>query len=849
MLAPFSNVGDCVDFVAPGTGIVSAWSSTVVADLPLSGTSMAAPHVTGAVALLLSRTPDTSPQEVERRLIARATRAPAGAAGFTPDRLVYTRGVEFTPEQDDVPPTISISAPSGGDALTGSVTVIGAAADDYGLTRVELLVDGRWRGSSAAASFDIPWDTTTALDGSHTLVARAYDSAGNATDSPAISVTVGNPGIAHLDPALRIARCETLAASCDSRDLVRGRASLGPERYAPSVLRDPCDTDPAGCVCQDGEIGQYLVDESIERIRITSLDGQSLATGGSARIDVDVFVGADLGDFLDVYVSPSDSPTSWRHVITLTPAASGAQTLSAPFTLAEGSPQAVRAAFRYGGAAATCTGGGFDDRDDLAFEVAAGTPDTMPPTVELVAPGDGAVLAAVTTLEVAAGDDRLVSKVMVTAADWKGKTYSIAQLTAAPYAVEWNGALLPNGQYVLRAVAHDGAGNTAADEAAVTLADLAGPTLAILSPPDGAVLTSNLIRVEASAADAGAVKKLDLLVDGIFQGTDVAAPWAFELRAPANGTYLLSVRGTDLQGNVAESPPVTVQVNDVTAPDVMVVAPSEGATVPSDVTFTVDPSDDSGIKKVEFFLDGVLLGTNTGGPWEIPYDFSRSPNGSYVFSASAYDDVGNVGTGSVTVRRNHLVAPTVAVTAPAPYARLSGEVVLAASAEDVDGEVQRVEFWLQRPFTTFTMKVGEVTASPWELELSSNTVPPGWWWLYARAYDFAGNVAETKWPALPPLWVAIGDVTPPTTALVAPVSGLTMVAGAIRVSADAADPGGALARVELLVDDAPFATLTASPFEAMLDTTTVANGDHVLTSRAYDVAGNTAVSTPVTSTC
>ncbi len=159
--------------------------------------------------------------------------------------------------------------------------------------------------------------------------------------------------------------------------------------------------------------------------------------------------------------------------------------------------------------------------------------------------------------------------------------------------------------------------------------------------------------------------------------------------------------------------------------------------------------------------------------------------------------------------------------------------------------MQRVEFWLQRPFTTFTMKVGEVTASPWELELSSNTVPPGWWWLYARAYDFAGNVAETKWPALPPLWVAIGDVTPPTTALVAPVSGLTMVAGAIRVSADAADPGGALARVELLVDDAPFATLTASPFEAMLDTTTVANGDHVLTSRAYDAAGNTAVSTPV----
>ena len=374
VLAPFSNVGDCVDFVAPGAGIVSAWSSSAVADLTLSGTSMAAPHVTGAVALQLSRTPNASPQEVERRLIARATRAPVGAVAFTPDRLLFTRGVEVTPELDDVAPTVSISAPVVGGALTGTVSVKGTAADDYGLTRVELLVDGRWRGSSAASPFDIPWDTTTALDGSHTLVARAYDSAGNATDSAAITVTVSNPGVAHLDGALGVARCETLASSCDSRDLVMGRAGLGPERHAPSALRDPCDADPAGCTCHDGEIGSYLVDESIERVRVISEDGNAIATGANARVEVDVFVGADLGDFLDIYVSPTASPTAWRHVITLTPAASGAQTLSAPFTLAAGSQQAVRAAFRYGGVAATCTTGGQDDRDDLVFEVDPGRP-------------------------------------------------------------------------------------------------------------------------------------------------------------------------------------------------------------------------------------------------------------------------------------------------------------------------------------------------------------------------------------------------------------------------------------------------------------------------------------------
>jgi len=115
-----------------------------------------------------------------------------------------------------------------------------------------------------------------------------------------------------------------------------------------------------------------------------------------------------------------------------------------------------------------------------------------------------------------------------------------------------------------------------------------------------------------------------------------------------------------------------------------------------------------------------------------------------------------------------------------------------------------------------------------------------------RAFDFAGNVGDSKPPAQELIWVMTGDVTPPTTTLVSPVSGLTNVAGSIRVAAGATDPGGVLAKVELRVDDLAFATLTAPPFEATFDTASVANGDHVLTSKAYDTAGNTAVSDPVT---
>ena len=100
-------------------------------------------------------------------------------------------GDNCTPAIDN-PPTVSITAPASGATVSGSSVSLNAnASDDHAVSSVAFSIDGTNVGTDTSSSYHVSWNSTTASDGSHTLVATATDSAGHKTTAQE-TITVAN---------------------------------------------------------------------------------------------------------------------------------------------------------------------------------------------------------------------------------------------------------------------------------------------------------------------------------------------------------------------------------------------------------------------------------------------------------------------------------------------------------------------------------------------------------------------------------------------------------------------------------------------------------------------------------
>ena len=156
------------------------------------------------------------------------------------------------------------------------------------------------------------------------------------------------------------------------------------------------------------------------------------------------------------------------------------------------------------------------------------------------------------------------------------------------------------------------------------------------------------------------------------------------------GRTTVTCTATDTVGNEAQGG-FDVTVRDTTPPTISVEAPADGAHLSGTTTLSANATDIVGISRVEFLVDGVVVGSDdTSAPYSFDWDSSTVPDGQVTISAKAYDTADNVATDSRTVTVDN-TAPKVVSWSPTgagKSVRVNSTVTFSEPVENVEANFE-----------------------------------------------------------------------------------------------------------------------------------------------------------------
>jgi hypothetical protein len=374
---------------------------------------------------------------------------------------------------------------------------------------------------------------------------------------------------------------------------------------------------------------------------------------------------------------------------------------------------------------------------------------------------------------------------------------------------------------------------------------------------------------------------------------------------PAAGTYTATFTAASNQGQSA-SATRTITVTGATDTQPPTVSVTESGASGS-LTFSATASDNVGVTKVEFYLDGALTGTDTTSPYTLAFDSTTVANGSHSLVAKAYDAAGNVGTSSAvsftvsngtggSTTTQILGNPGFETGTANPWAAAAGILDNGTSEAAHSGSWKA---WLDGYGSAHTDTLSQQVAidpaataaslSFWlHIDTAETTTSTAYDTLKVQIRNASGTVLATlatysnlnaasgfaqksfdlsayKGQTLQVYLVGTEDSSAQTsfvlddfalnvttgsgggsTDTTAPAVSATEsgTSGTITLNATATDNVG-VTKVEFYVDGTLKGTDTAAPYATTLDSTTLANGSHSLVAKAYDAAGNVGTSTAV----
>jgi len=648
--------------------------------------------------------------------------------------------VSVTVGNDVSPPAVALTAPGTGATVRGALAITANATDDIAVTKLELYANGTLIFAGNVAPYSYSWDTTGVANGYYTLSAKAYDATGKVGQSAGVLVNVQNVPNDNIAPAVSIASpitnskaSGTVTVSAKATDNIAvakvqfflngalvSTASAAPYSFSWNTLNSANGAytlvakayDAAGNVGQSANVSvTVLNDKTAPAVAIASPVTGSKAAGT-------VTVSASATDNIAVAKVQFFLNGALASTATAAPYSFSWNTLNSP----NGAYTLVAKAFD--------AAGNVGQSANVSVTVLN---DKTAPAVAIGSPVTGSKAAGTVTVSASATDNVGVKKV-----EFYLNGVLQSSVLAAPYSFSWNTLKSANGVYTLVAKAFDAAGNVgqSANVSVTVFNDTIAPVVAIGSPVAGSK-ASGTVTVSASATDNVGVKKVEFYLNGHLQSSVLAAPYNFSwntLNSP-NGAYTLVAKAYDAAGNVGQSAAVSVTVfNDKTAPAVAIGSPVAGSKASGTVTVSASATDNVGVQKVNFYLNGHLYHSATTAPYSFSWNTLNSPNGSYTLVAKAFDAAGNVGQSaavSVTVL-NDTTAPILSLYPVATT--LTGSRILSGSVSD-NVAVGLVTVQVNKGVAVKAALAG----SNWSSTLTGLVV--GTNVITVKATDTAGNIA------------------------------------------------------------------------------------------------------------
>ena len=299
--------------------------------------------------------------------------------------------------------------------------------------------------------------------------------------------------------------------------------------------------------------------------------------------------------------------------------------------------------------------------------------------------------------------------------------------------------------------------------------DTNSPTVNITFPATSPFITSgNSMAVQVTASDdISGVNPNSLKLCVMPPGTttcpttlispdagSTSSPFSFTLNTTnwAPGDYTIRATASDnaSPANSANSTNRILRKPDTIAPTALLIDPTAGEVVQGTTTFTATVTDNMGVQKVEFIVDGNLLATvNQAAP--LPTSFNATAavataglsNGTHSATAKAYDAANNsITSAAVSFTVNNVTQvnnpPTAVITNPqaSPKQTLKDTLTVSCLAGDsgtINNSITKVEFFIDN---TTTITGTDTNASDGHtLSVDTKTLTNGDHTFYCKSFD------------------------------------------------------------------------------------------------------------------